>query len=136
MTIGSKTRFALFVGALAVCVPALGGCPKKKDDSSSSSDDKSKSSKDKKKSSSGDDDDDKGSSSKDFSRGDTLSHVPKSCSLARAYVDYAGLVADPALKVHAEKIDDKIAESIKGDKGKKAEEALKILKKAKIDPGK
>ena len=128
MTIRSNVRSCMIAVALTACVPALAGCPKKSD-SSSTSDDKKKD--DKKKS--GDDDDDDSAA---FSRGDVLKHVPKSCGLARAYVDYAGLLADPALKVNADKIDDKIAQGLKGDQGKKAEQALKILKKAKIDPGK
>lgn len=126
----NKARWFVLVGALAACAPVIGGCKKKDDSSTASKDDKSTKKGDKK---GGDDDDD---DAKEFSRGDVLKHVPKSCSLARAYVDYAGLVADPALKVHAEEIDDKIAQSVKGDQGKKAEQALKILKKANIDVGK
>jgi hypothetical protein len=116
----------MIVIALAACVPVF-GCSKKSDSGSSTD----KATKDDGKKSKGDDDDD----SAEFSRGDVLKHVPKTCDMARAYVDYAGLVADPALKVNAGKIDDKIAQGLKGDQGKKAEEALKILKKAKIDPG-
>lgn len=124
MTMSSKARLFVVLGAFVAFAPAV-GC-KKKDDSTT------KATADDKKKKSGDDDD----TSADFSRGDTLKHVPKSCKMARGYVDYAGLLADPALKVHASKIDDKIAESIKGENGKKAEKALEILKKAKVDPGK
>ena len=124
MTIRSISRVCWIAVAMAACVPVF-GCSKKSD----SSTDKATKDDDKKKK--GDDDD-----SNEFSRGDVLKHVPKQCDLARAYVDYAGLLSDPALKVHADKIDDKIAQGLKGDQGKKAEEALKILKKAKIDPGK
>jgi hypothetical protein len=132
--IGSKFRWAMMVGALAIAAPMVAGCPKKDDTSSKSSDSKKDDKKDDKKGEKSADDDDK--DSKEYAQGDILKHVPKKCSLGRVYLNYAGLTDEPAVKKNIHKLDDKFAEAMKGKNGDKAKDILKILEKAEIDPAK
>lgn len=141
---GSKAaRWVMLAGALGLLVPALSGCPKKDDsgktddkktDKSSKSDKNKKSGDDddKGKSKGDDDDDDKGS--KEYAQGDVLSHVPKKCSGGRVYLNFEALTKDKAVRPLVAKLDEKMAQALKGPDGKKAESALKALEKAGIDP--
>ncbi len=71
-----------------------------------------------------------------YSRGEVLSHVPKSCKTARVYVDIAGLLRTDAVLASADVLQEKLTDLAKsGSSGdKKAQKALKALKKAGIDP--
>ncbi|MEO7092559.1 MAG: hypothetical protein ABI175_04860, partial [Polyangiales bacterium] len=108
----------------------LVGCPKKTETDSSKKETVSKDEDDKKKK--GDDDDEGGG----YAEGDVLAHVPQKCAMGRFYVNFAGIVKDPAVKPLMPKLDDKIAESMKGDDGEKFEAAMKALHDAGVNPAK
>ena len=121
-------RGASFV-SLVVSLGFFSGCPKKTDTDGSKKDTVTKDDDGKKKG--GDDDDDKAG----YADGDVLAHVPQKCAMGRFYVNVGALSKDPAIKPTMKKLDDKIAESMKGSDGKKYEAARKALDDAGIDPG-
>jgi hypothetical protein len=136
MGIGSKTRWAMVVGALAISAPMLAGCPKKEETTSSATGDKDKE-KDKKGAKSekgkGDDDEEKEKGS-GYEALSVLKHVPKECGVARVFVNLGGLATMEGTKASFAKLDDKLAESVKGKDGKKMKAVLKIFEKENIDP--
>jgi hypothetical protein len=119
---------ALSLGVLSV--GALSGCPKKSESDSSKKEEVTKDKDDKKK---GDDDDDDSAGYKD---GDVLEHISQKCAAGRIYVNLGAISKDPVVKPTFKKLDDKIAESMKGKDGEKFEAAMKALADADIDPGK
>ncbi|MEO7093384.1 MAG: hypothetical protein ABI175_09045 [Polyangiales bacterium] len=69
-----------------------------------------------------------------YVHGDVLKHVPERCAFGRVYVDLQGLTDAPAIAKNLARLDDKLAEAMKGPRGDKAKEVLGLLEHAGIDP--
>ncbi|MFI5299710.1 MAG: hypothetical protein ACHREM_16610 [Polyangiales bacterium] len=132
MRIGAHARGLIVVAALAAFGTSQVACKKDSPKESASADKGDKKS-DKKGDKKGDDD---GDDAPAYTKGDVLKHMPGKCKTAFFYMDLAGLQKTDAFKDNADKLQDKLAESIKGEDGEKAEKVLKAFKKSGINPTK